>query len=51
MIKTIREIEINAVVSVPIDITEDILWDKFTQFIEDNKWTYGGRIVEIKDHQ
>lgn len=44
-----KEFEINGCVSVPENITEDEFWTKFIEFIEANKWSFGGGIKEIID--
>jgi uncharacterized protein YggL (DUF469 family) len=44
-----KEFEITGCVSVPETISYDEFWGKFIDFIESNKWSFGGGINEIID--
>ncbi len=44
-----KEFEINGCVSVPENLSYDDFWDRFIDFIEANKWFFGGGINEIVD--
>ncbi len=44
-----KEFEIQGCVIVPEDITYDMFWDKFIEFVEANNWLFGGGINEIID--
>lgn len=44
-----KEFEINGCISISEDISYDLFYDKFIEFIESNNWSFGGGINEIID--
>lgn len=49
MIDLRKEFEIHGCIEVADDLSEEVFWNKFIDFIESNDWTFGGGINEIVD--
>ena len=44
-----KEIEINGCIEIPVELSMDEFWDIFIEFIESQKWSFGGGMNEIID--
>jgi hypothetical protein len=47
--KTVKEIEVNGCVCVPADVETEFFIEKFLEFIDKSKWTFGGGFTEVVD--
>ena len=44
-----KEFEIHGCIEVPPEMTEEEFWNRFIRFVEENGWSFGGGISEIRD--
>ena len=44
-----KEIEINGCIEIPPGLSMDEFWHIFIDFVEANKWSFGGGMKEIID--
>ena len=44
-----KEFEFQGCVEVPMELSEDQFLDRLLMFIEENGWSFGGGISEIRD--
>ena len=42
--------EISGCIEVPEDVTDEVFFNKFIEFIESNGWTFGGGIEETAEN-